>query len=69
MSSDGRPERLFSRQWSCDSLANALSSMDASDLLAALPEDPSELAKFIQDRIWGTMLIVLSIVPQGLVEV
>ena len=43
--------------------------MDASDLLAALPEDPSELAKFIQDRIWGTMLIVLSIVPQGLVEV
>ena len=56
MACDRRPERLTSRQWSCSSLASALNNMDASDLLAALPDDPAELAKFVQDSVTGSPL-------------
>ena len=48
-SSEQKPVRLQSRQWSCSSLQSALQSMDAQDLLAALPEDPRDLAALIQD--------------------
>ena len=48
-SSERKPERLRSRQWSCSSLQSALNGMDAQQLLEALPEDPRELAALIQD--------------------
>ena len=56
MASERRPERLTSRQWSCSSLLAAIEGMDASELLAALPEDPEQIAKFIKDRIRGSLL-------------
>ena len=43
------PQRLISRQFSCSSLMSAIGTMDAAQLLAALPDDPTELAKCLQD--------------------
>ena len=39
---------LLSRQFSCSSLQSAAGLMDNAELLAQLPDDPNELAAFIQ---------------------
>ena len=43
------PKRLKSRQWSCSSLMSALQKMDAPSFIDAIPDDPADLAAFIQD--------------------
>ena len=46
------PVAMLSRQWSCGSLEPAVNSMETAALLAQLPDDPQQLSKLIQDRLW-----------------
>ena len=45
------PARLVSRQRSCSSLLSALGGLEAQQFLDQLPDDPTELAKVMQDRL------------------
>ena len=60
------PERLVSRQWSCSSFLSALGAMDASKLLAALPDDPAEIANLLQDLL--RLLLLMCLVVLELTE-